>query len=419
MLLSVVCRDRGPVRVYPRLRSALLFLALGCSLTEGMGAPTACAAADPANAPSTSPGLVATQPTTGRFVATPQGYMIPYEAQIPGTDVRFTMIPCPGGRFRLGSPATEAMRSDDEGPQVEIDVAPFWIAATEVTWAEYKQYMRLYDVFKKITQGKVRPLTADQQPWIVTAPSTLYDSSFTFKLGEHPRQPAITMSQFAARQYTKWLSGITGQVYRLPSEAEWEYACRAGTTTAYSFGDDPQQLGDYAWHFGNSQDTTHRVGEKKPNPWGLYDMHGNVGEWVLDEYRAGGYGELGAGPVTADQAVRWPTRLYPRVVRGGSWDDDAHRCRSAARRESHDDDWRAEDPNLPQSPWWFTSQPSQSVGFRVVRPLTPPSPELRRKIWDADVASVQEDADRRIDKEGRGARGVADPRLLEIQQQLK
>src|SRR5688500_7516777 len=102
------------------------------------------------------------------------------------------------------------------------------------------------------------------------------------------------MSQFAARQSTRWLSGISTQSLRLPREAEWEYACRAGTTTAFSFGDDPKQLGDYAWYFENSGEKMNHVAKKKPNPWGLYDMHGNVGEWVLDEYIVDGY-KLHAG----------------------------------------------------------------------------------------------------------------------------
>ncbi|MFO0904418.1 MAG: formylglycine-generating enzyme family protein [Pirellulales bacterium] len=366
-----------------------------------------------------APGWSAEAPASGRFVKTDRGYMVPYTVTLPGSDVKFRMQPCPGGKFKLGSPESEAKRSADEGPQVEVEIAPFWMAETEVTWAEYKQYMSLNDVFNKIRDQKLRPAADSDQPWIVTAPSKLYDSGFTFKLGEEPQQPAVTMSHFAARQYTKWLSGVTGQTFRLPSEAEWEYACRAGTTTAYSFGDDPKQLGEHAWYFGNAQDKTHPVAQKKPNPWGLFDMHGNVGEWVLDEFTEAGYGWIAPGPVKAADAVKWPTVLYPRVVRGGSWDEDPDRCRSAARRPSHDDDWRAEDPNIPMSPWWFTSQPAQSVGFRVIRPLDPPTPELRTKWWESDVESIQEAADRRIDKEGRGGRGVADEKLIELRLQVK
>lgn len=365
--------------------------------------------------PVTQPGIASAAPASGRFVRLADDrFMVPYQATIPGTTVQFEMQPIPGGRFKLGSPASEVKRTADEGPQVEVDVEPFWIGTYEVTWAEYRTYMRLNDAFRKIAEAKLKPITPENAAWVVTAPSKLYDPGFTFQMGEAPRQPAVTMSQFAARQYTKWLSGLTTHVYRLPTESEWEYACRAGTTTAYSFGDDPSKLDDHAWHFGNAKDTTHQVGQKKPNPWGLYDMHGNVSEWTLDEYIADRYQKLPAGPQAASSIVAWPTRVYPRVVRGGCWDDDAERLRAAARRGSHDDDWRAEDPNVPKSPWWFTSQPSLGVGFRIVRPLNPPDKKTLAKMWDADVESIQRDADRRIDFDGRGARGIADPGLPDL-----
>jgi len=372
-----------------------------------------------ARAEDLPPGLVPTAPPSGRSVQTAAGIMVPYSATIPGTEIRFEMQPVPGGKFRLGSPAGEAKRSSDEGPQVEIEIEPFWIGTYEVTWAEYKTYMSLNDAFRKIAAANLKPITPTNSALVVTAPSKLYDSGFTFQLGEAPRQPAVTMSQFAARQYTKWLSGLTTQFYRLPSEAEWEYACRAGTTTPYSFGDDPKQLDEYAWHFGNSNELTHPVGQKKPNPWGLFDMHGNVSEWTLDEYAPEHYQQLGAGPHPVAKSILWPTKIFPRVVRGGCWDDDADRLRSAARRGSHDDDWRAEDPNIPKSPWWFTSQPALGVGFRLVRPLVVPAKGLHARYWDADVESIQRDADRRIDHDGRGARGIADPELPELLRKVR
>jgi formylglycine-generating enzyme len=369
-------------------------------------AAAACAADD---VPS---GLVQDEPATGRFVKTEVGYMVPYRLTIPGTEVAFEMQPIPGGKFLMGSPESEPGRKPDEGPQVEIEIEPFWMSTYEVTWAEYKQYMALHDLFKKMAAAGAHPITESNKHQIITAPSNLYDPTFTFKLGADPKQPAVTMSQYAAKQYTKWLSGITGQFYRLPGEAEWEFACRAGTTTAWSFGDDPARLDEYAWHFANGSETTHLVGQKKPNPWGLFDMHGNVGEWVLDEYTKDGYARLAGKSTNWQAAIAWPTKLYPRVVRGGGWDDDPAGCRSAARRKSDDDDWRAEDPNFPQSPWWFTSQPALSVGFRPIRPLRPPAqPEDREKFWKADIEQVQTDVDLRIDNEGRGARGVANEQL--------
>jgi hypothetical protein len=243
----------------------------------------------------------------------------------------------------------------------------------------------------------------------VTTPTPLYDPSSTYLAGEEENQPAVTMSQFAARQYTKWLSGITGIEYRLPSEAEWEYAARAGTIAAYSFGD-PEELGRYAWFDENADYQTHPVGTKAPNPWGLYDMHGNVAEWTLDEYRAGRYQELGAGPVEAVEIVLWPTKVFPRVIRGGSWLDLADRLRSAARQKSEEDEWKLTDPNRPFSPWWYTEEPAMGVGLRLVRPLSRMSEETKRRAWEPDVDATRRDVRIRV-KEGRGVLGIADQSL--------
>ena len=365
------------------------------------------------------PGLVKDQPASGRFVKTDQGYMVAYTQTIPGSEATFEMQPIPGGKFLLGSPASEPDRKPDEGPQIEVQIEPFWIGTHEVTWSQYKHYMSMYVTFKKLAGAKLQPVTPAVKHEIVTAPSSLYDPTFTFKLGDSPNQPAVTMSQFAAKQYTKWLSGISGLYFRLPTEAEWEYACRAGSTVAYSFGDDPAKLGEYAWYFDNSSERMHSVGEKKPNAWGLFDMHGNVSEWVIDEYTKDGHERLkGKGTVAWNDAIAWPKKLFPRIVKGGGFEDDDAGCRVAARRKSDDDDWREEDPNFPQSPWWFTSQPALSVGFRPIRPLAVPAVAERNRFWDADLEQLQGDVDQRIDQEGRGARALANPQLLDAIKKL-
>jgi len=364
------------------------------------------------------PGLVKEKPSEGRFVETDQGYMVAYTVAIPGTEVAFEMIPIPGGVIRLGSPDSEAGREASEGPQFEVELAPYWMGKYEVTWSEYKEYMDLYGIFKEFESESIRPVTDGNRVDAITAPTELYDPSFTFAKGEHPRQPAVTMTQYAAKQYTKWLSAITSQSIRLPTEAEWEHACRAGTTTAYSFGDDPAQLGEYAWYFENSSETTHPVGEKKPNPWGLYDIHGNVSEWVLDQMLDDGYGRFAGKRVSAAEAVVWPNKLFPRVVRGGNWDSMAAACRSASRLGSHDPKWKSKDPNLPLSPWWFTSDPARGVGFRVVRPLEPVSREMMAKYWEPDIDEIKESVDMRLE-EGRGVLGIVDKDLPEAIQKLK
>ncbi len=394
------------------------------------------------------PGIVAEQPAKGPFVKVDGGFMVPYMETIPGTDVSFEMIPIAGGEFLMGSPPSEAERGDDEGPQVRVRVEPFWMAKLEVAWGEYKAFMGMYDAFKKLQMlssnrakddgGNGAPDEDDwkivqQHAWngdveaewdvdAVTAPTPLYDSTFTYGAGgDQPNLPAVTITPFAAKQYTKWLSGVTGSNYRLPTEAEWEYAARAGTTTAYSFGDDPSELEDYAWYEDNSDFQTHPVGEKKPNPWGLYDMHGNVAEWTLDQYLPDTYAKLGEGPVSANDAVRWPTKLYPRVIRGGSWYEAAPFARSAARLKSEEREWKISDPNIPKSPWWYTEEPAMAVGMRVIRPLKPLSDEEKKLVWEADVDDVREDVAARL-REGRGALGMANetlPAAVEAAEQLE
>ena len=212
-----------------------------------------------------------------------------YKEKIPGTSVSFEMVPIPGGKFKMGSPKSEEDRSDDEGPQVEVNIEPFWMGKYEVTWDEYDVWSFNLDIQRrKLIGKKATPL--DEKADAVSRPTKPY-TDMTFDMG-HDEYPAICMTQLAAKMYCRWLSEKTGHFYRLPTEAEWEYACRAGTTTAYSFGDDPSKLDDYAWHYENADDAYHKVGKKKPNPWGLYDMHGNVSEWVLDQHSEKHYSTL-------------------------------------------------------------------------------------------------------------------------------
>ncbi len=365
-------------------------------------------------------GLVKEAPKQGRFVKTSSGYMVPYTRKIPGTDVTFTMLPIPGGQFTLGSPESEPGREACEGPQVIVEIAPFWMSAHEITWAEFKQYMALTDIFRDFDARGIRRVTKDRQIDAVTAPSKLYDPDATFESGEDPGQPAVMMTQYAAKQYTKWLSGLTGQFYRLPAEAEWEYACRASTKTSFYFGNDASMLGDYAWYEVNSRERSHKVGQKKPNPWGLYDMHGNVAEWVLDEYTETGYEELEHELQAGRDVIHWPTSAFPRVVRGGSFEMESEQCRSAARMGSDDDEWKTDDPNLPASPWWLTTTPATGVGFRIARPLkTPNDPRTRERFWNADAVEIVEDVEYRIHEQESGAIGIVDRELPDAIQELK
>ncbi len=359
-------------------------------------------------------GIVKEKPSEGPFVEFEGKFMVPYTTKIPGSNIEFHMVPIRGGKFTIGSPDDEENRSDDEGPQFEVEIAPFWISKYETTWAEYKRFMMLDKVFKAFEQKKIRKVNPENEIDAITAPSALYDPSFTFEAGEGNDEPAASMTQFAAKQYTKWLSGMTEDFYRLPTEAEWEYACRAGTKSAYYFGDDPDDLEDHGWYYENSDEYRHEVGELKPNPWGLYDMYGNVSEWVLDQYDENGYPEKFADKsLKAHEVFTTPTKVYPRVVRGGSFEtEDAEDCRSASRMGSDDESWKDEDPNVPKSPWWYTTSPGLGVGFRIMRPASQPATrEAKEAFWKADVEDIIFDAKNRINDNGRGAWGIVDPSL--------
>jgi formylglycine-generating enzyme required for sulfatase activity len=298
-----------------------------------------------------------------------------YTNTIPGTYVTYALTPIPAGEFLMGSPESEPGRKPDEGPQHRVRLEPFWMGVCEVTWNEFELFMFPDEERKFKDALKTDPYT-DKVSDAVTRPSKPY-VEMSFGMGKDG-YPAISMAQHAANKYCQWLSAKTGHFYRLPTEAEWEYACRAGTTTAYWFGDDASRLGDYEWYEKNSDFKYQKVGRKTPNPWGLYDIHGNVAEWCLDQLA--GY-EPFAGKTTDSPWVR-ATKSYPQVVRGGSWEDTADKLRSAARRGS-DKAWKAQDPQLPQSVWYHTD--AQFLGFRLVRPLKVPSAEEMHRYWNNGV----------------------------------
>jgi formylglycine-generating enzyme required for sulfatase activity len=186
------------------------------------------------------------------------------------------------------------------------------LGAFEVTQAQYRQVM---GTNPSHFQGDV---VAERHPKTNRVVKEVDTSSY----------PVEEVSWEDAVEFCRKLSQLpeekkAGRVYRLPTEAEWEYACRAGSKTAYSFGASSQSLGDYAWFDGNSGSQTHPVGEKKPNAWGLYDMHGNVWEWCSDWY-----GDYPKGAVSDPTG---PREGSARVFRGGGWDFEAALCRSAFR----------------------------------------------------------------------------------------
>lgn len=289
-----------------------------------------------------------------------QGSKESYTQEISGTNLKFDMVAIPGGEFMMGSPASEQEREADEGPQHRVKIDPFWMGKYEVTWDIFEPFV--YKDFELTQSNGAVSAEVDA----VARPTKPY-LDMTFGMGKE-NHPAVGMTQYNAIQFCKWLYARTGVFYRLPTEAEWEYASRAGSQTAYSFGDDPTTLDEYAWYQANSNKTTHPVGSKKPNAWGLYDMHGNVAEWTIDQYIPDFYKKF-KSKATANPVAK-PEKLYPHVIRGGSFEDEAAALRSA-NREGSDPSWKRIDPQIPKSNWWFPEAPF--VGLRLVRPVNPPS----------------------------------------------
>lgn len=280
----------------------------------------------------------------------------PYVQTIPGSTISFSMVPIPAGTFTMGSPDGEGNRQPDEGPQKQVTLSAFWMGAREVTYDEFLLFFNDENTSR------------DSEVDAVTRPTPQY-IDLSWGMGKQGGFPVNSMSQRTALMYCRWLYEKTGIFYRLPTEAEWEYACRAGSNTAYYFGNDAKKLKEYAWFNGNSKNKYQKTGQKKPNAWGLYDMLGNVSEWTLDQYKADYYTAIGDKP--ADPLIE-ATTTYPRSVRGGGYTDDPAACRCAARSKS-DPSWNKRDPQIPKSKWWLTD--GMYVGFRIVRPLQQPTRE--------------------------------------------
>jgi formylglycine-generating enzyme required for sulfatase activity len=284
-----------------------------------------------------------------------------YPVTIPGTSISYDMVAVPGGEFSMGSAS-----KPDEGPVHQVRIEPFWMQAHEVTWDEYRLFMFAKQAGENVNKDAlVDAVSRPTKPYV--------EMSFGMGINGYP---AISMTQHAANKYAEWLSAKTGQFYRLPTEAEWEYACRAD-------GAPPGKLDEYAWYGANSGGKYQKVAAKKPNAWGLYDMLGNVMEWTLDQYRPS-YAQF-AGKIVTEPWVR-ATKPYPHAVRGGSWNDAANAVTCTARVAS-DAEWKMEDPQLPKSIWYMTD--AQWLGFRLVRPVKVPSADEMYAYWNSGVEQDQ------------------------------
>ena len=293
---------------------------------------------------------------------------------IPNSSVSFNMVAVKGGMFKMGSPEKEPFRKSDEGPIRQVTVSPFFMGEVEVSWDEFWTFFA-----STMSEGRVDPKMVmarnANSPDAVTGPTP------PFGIPEQGwgsgKRPAITMTHYAATIYCQWLSKVTGKNYRLPTEAEWEYACRAGSETPYFFPGDPKRLSSEGFRskiFGadtsnisryvvyalNSTGKTQEPGFVKANPFGLKNMMGNVLEYCSDYYADNAYSKTS----TSVKDPKGPETGEEHVIRGGNYAYDAKDFRSAARGSTRTADWLRTDPQQPKSIWWYSD--IKGVGFRVV-----------------------------------------------------
>lgn len=294
---------------------------------------------------------------------------------IPQTPISFNMIAIPGGTFKMGSPKNEPFHEPDEAPGHDVTLSPFFMAEVETTW---QQFWAFYA--STMSEGRTPPERTYAQNLEAldvdgisgpTPPFGFPDQGW----GGNDR-PAITMTHYAAETFCLWLSKKTGKKYRLPTEAEWEYAARGNTQTPYFFEGNPKDFSDYGFwrkifpaktdnitsyviYEKNSYNRSQEPEAVEPNPFGLKNMLGNVMEYTADKYDPNAYEKRPDGTTNpiVTEGEEW-------VIRGGNYASDASEVRSAARSHTQHDDWMRTDPQQPKSIWWYSDY--KGIGFRVV-----------------------------------------------------
>ena len=292
---------------------------------------------------------------------------------IPNTTISFNMKAIPGGTFEIGSPPDEQLRDPDEGPQKNVKLSPFFMAEVEVTWDEYLAFYTATAAEGRSTDTEGARTKADVDA--ISGPTPPYGQpDQNWGLG---KRPAITMSFHSAETYCKWLSQVTGKTYRLPTEAEWEYAARGGTQTPFFFegrpkdftekgffqklfGEESDIINQYVIYAGNSEAKTEEPEAVEPNPFGLKNMLGNANEYCSDWYAENAYELLQDGAVNP----KGPATGEEHVIRGGSFKSPVGDVRSAARDYTKTKAWLKTDPQMPKSIWWLSD--CNCISFRVV-----------------------------------------------------
>lgn len=273
---------------------------------------------------------ISNPPASGPEIPTPRGdaprvdesaaeaTLKPFDQPVPHTTAVIRMLPIPGGSFDVAGAS---------GGSSARTIQPFWMSATEIPWEVFDVWAYRLDLTDAERSAGVDAVSRPTKPYLPP------DRGFG-----HKGYAAISMTAHAAQEYCRWLSARTGKQYRLPTTAEWEWAARAGSRSAYGFGESAARLGEFAWYAANSGGKPRAIGGRKANAWGLHDMLGNVSEWCID----------GSGSAVAS---------------GGSYRDDARSLRCDAR-VPQDESWNASDPQAPKSRWWLSD--CSFVGFRIV-----------------------------------------------------
>lgn len=279
-------------------------------------------------------------------------------------NITIKLLPIPAGNYLMGSPTTEKGRQTDEGPQVLIKMDAFWMAETEITHDQFMAY-------------RFEEKDFDPKPDAVSRPTAQY-IDLTWGMGKEGGFPANSMQPYTAISYCKWLYKKTGVFYRLPTEAEWEYAAKCGKNTLFQENVTAQNIKNYAWFVTNSIAKYHEVGKKLPNKWGLYDMMGNVAEWTMDMYDSKYYEKLKIEKNGSFFIKRNNFKSY-HTAKGGGFKSTITELRPSDRMPQTEN-WNRRDPQIPRSKWWLTD--GDYIGFRIVKPLLQPTSEEVEQFFE-------------------------------------
>ena len=313
-------------------------------------------------------------PSTYFKTATKVGQFEDFYEQLPGTPLSFKMVAIPGGTFNMGSPENEPFRKEDESPLHTVCLSPFFMSEVPITWDLYWAFY-----VNTMSEGRTPPevvFANNSRPDVDAISGPTSPFGFPDQGWGGGDRPAITMTHYAAETFCMWLSKITGKRYRLPTEAEWEYAARGGTETPYFFPGSPKQFSErgfwrkffsastevissYVIYAKNSRNRTQEPAAVQANPFGLKNMLGNVMEYCADKYDPAAYTKRGDQTINplSTSGTEW-------VVRGGHYASDAADVRCAARNYTQHDAWMRTDPQQPKSIWWYSDV--RGIGFRVV-----------------------------------------------------